>query len=322
MSGSAFIGYHASHEQFPPSRLLRLVQAAEAAGFSGAMCSDHLFPWSERQGESGFAWSWLGSALEATRFDFGVVNAPGQRYHPVIIAQAAATLCEMYPGRFWIAVGSGENLNEHITGGRWPKKADRNLRLQESVAIMRRLWAGETVNFSGTVTAEAARVYSRPARPPLVVGAAITPETARWIAGWADALVTVSRAPGKLAPVLEAWNEGGGSGKPAYLQVKLSWAPTEQEAFDGAWNQWRTNVMNSRIMAELRMPDQYDAAAKDVSPEAVREHIIISPDPGIHREKLREYLDMGFSRLYLHNVGRNQDAFVELFGREVLPSFR
>ena len=136
------IGFHANHEQVRPDRLLRLVQAAEAAGFDAAMCSDHWAPWSERQGESGFALSWLGAALATTSMPFGVVNAPGQRYHPAIVAQAAATLATMFPDRFWIAIGSGQLLNEHITGERWPTKDERNARLREAADVMRRLWAG------------------------------------------------------------------------------------------------------------------------------------------------------------------------------------
>jgi len=137
------IGFHASHEQLPPSALLRSVVAAEAAGFQAATCSDHFAPWSSRQGNSGFAWSWLGAALQATGVTFGVVNAPGQRYHPAIIAQAAATLSEMFPERFWVALGSGEASNEHITGDRWPAKAERVARLGEAVAVIRALLAGE-----------------------------------------------------------------------------------------------------------------------------------------------------------------------------------
>ena len=135
----AAIGFHASHEQVSPSELLHAVRAAEAAGFACAMCSDHFSPWSERQGESGFAWSWLGAALQATSLPFGVVNAPGQRYHPAVIAQAAATLCELFPGRFWLALGTGEFSNEHITGEPWPDKRTRNARLAECVAVMRAL---------------------------------------------------------------------------------------------------------------------------------------------------------------------------------------
>src|SRR3569832_1694369 len=123
------ISYHASHEQFAPSRMLALVKRAEAAGFNAAKCSDHFHPWSERQGESGFAWSWLGGAMEATRFPFGIISAPGYRYHPAVLAQAAATIGEMYPGRLWLALGSGEALNESITGQYWPDKSERNAKL-------------------------------------------------------------------------------------------------------------------------------------------------------------------------------------------------
>ncbi len=133
------IAYHASHEQFDPHSLLEYAQLAESAGFQAAMCSDHFSPWSERQGNSGFAFSWLGAALQATHFSFGTVSAPGQRYHPAIVAQAAATLAQMYPGRFWLALGSGELLNEHITGDRWPAKEPRQQRLRECVDVMRAL---------------------------------------------------------------------------------------------------------------------------------------------------------------------------------------
>ena len=163
------IGYHASHEQFKPSTLLTYVQRAQQAGFTAASSSDHFHPWSNRQGESGFAWSWLGAALQATSLSFGVVNAPGQRYHPAIIALAAATLAEMFPQRFWIAVGTGQFLNEHITGEKWPAKAARNARLNECVESMRALWKSETVTHKGLVTVEEATLYSRPVVPAPVV---------------------------------------------------------------------------------------------------------------------------------------------------------
>ena len=145
------VGFHASHEQVPPARLLHAVQRAEEVGFDAAMCSDHLAPWSLRQGESGFAWSWLGSALQATRLPFGVVTAPGQRYHPAIAAQAIATLESMYPGRFWAALGSGEAVNEHVTGDPYPPKEERDARLRETVTVIRRLLAGEEVSADGLI---------------------------------------------------------------------------------------------------------------------------------------------------------------------------
>lgn len=205
------IGYHASHEQFKPSELLKYVQMAEQAGFTLALSSDHFHPWNERQGQSGFAWSWLGAAMCATpSLSYRVVCAPGQRYHPAIIAQAAATLAEMFPNRFWITVGSGQALNESITGDKWPCKADRNARLKECVDVMRSLWAGETVTHRGLVCVEEATLYSRPDVAPVIIGAAITPETAEWLGGWADGLITTSRPPEQLKKVVDAFRRGGG----------------------------------------------------------------------------------------------------------------
>src|SRR4051812_46503482 len=165
----ATIGYHCSHEQFSPGELLGYVRRAEQAGFRAAMCSDHFHPWLPEQGQSGFAWAWLGAALQATTLPFGAVNAPGQRYHPAIIAQAAATLAEMFPERFWLALGTGQLLNEHVTGDPWPEKPERRARLKEAVGVMRALWAGETVVHDGLVRVREARLYSRPASPPRVI---------------------------------------------------------------------------------------------------------------------------------------------------------
>jgi coenzyme F420-dependent glucose-6-phosphate dehydrogenase len=316
------IGFHASHEQFRPDRLLRLVQAAEAAGFDAGMCSDHWAPWSEEQGESGFAWSWLGAALQATSMPFGVVNAPGQRYHPAIIAQAAATLNVMYPDRFWIAVGSGQLLNEHITGEAWPIKDDRNARLRESADIMRLLWAGETVTHAGHVTVSEAKLWTRPERPPMLTAAAVTPQTARWAAEWADGLITVVQAAEQLDDVIEAFRSGGGEGKPMYLQVHLAYAPTESEARDAAFAQWHQNTLDNSVMTALAHPSQITAAAQTVTPDDLDDAVRISADPGRHVEWIAEEIERGFDGIFLHEVGPEQERFVEVFGREVLPRLR
>jgi coenzyme F420-dependent glucose-6-phosphate dehydrogenase len=315
------IGYHASHEQFHPGDLLRYVQLAEQAGFGAAMCSDHFHPWSLRQGQSGYAWAWLGAALQATSLSFGTVCAPGQRYHPAIVAQKLATLAAMYPERAWVALGSGQALNELITGGRWPDKAERNARLEESAQVIRRLLAGETVTHHGLVTVEEATLYTRPETPPLIVGAAITAETARWVGGWADGMITIGQPVDAVREVLEAFREGGGEGKPTFLQVQLSWAADEDEARDEAFDQWRTNVFESPVLASLRTPEAFDAAADFVHPDDLDGHILISADTERHVEWLREYADLGFERLYLHNVGRDQAGFIEAFGERVLPAF-
>ncbi|MBD2775638.1 TIGR03885 family FMN-dependent LLM class oxidoreductase [Iningainema tapete] len=313
-------GYHVSHEQFKPSTLLEYVQLAEQAGFTHALSSDHFYPWSELQGQSGFAWSWLGAALQATNLTFGVVNAPGQRYHPAIIAQAAATLAEMFPGRFWVALGSGQALNEHITGGRWPIKAERNARLQECVEIIRALWAGETVTHHGLVCVESAKLYTRPQTPPQIIGAAITTETAEWVGSWADGLITVSCPPQKLRLVVEAFQRGGGEGKPMYLKVQLSYAANEEEARFEAYQQWRTNIFNNVMMTELQTPQQFDAAAEFVKLEDLDNAVRISANTGQHIEWLQKDVELGFSEIILHNVNTQQQKFIEVFGEKVLPA--
>jgi len=315
------IGYHASHEQLAPSELLRCVVAAEAAGFQAAMCSDHFAPWSSRQGHSGFAWSWLGAALQATSLGFGVVNAPGQRYHPAIVAQAAATLSELFPERFWLALGSGEASNEHITGDRWPPKQERRARLGEAVAVIRALLAGETVSHDGLVTVDRARLWTLPERPPALIGAAISADTAAWVGGWADGLVTLNQPHDQLRKLIDAFRAGGGDGKPLYLQVHLSWAADEEMALAVAHDQWRSNVFDSALAMDLVMPEQFDAAARFVTAEDVRSAVLVSADLGRHTAWLGDYLELGFDRIYLHEVGQaeHQQPFIDAFGAKVVP---
>ncbi|HEY9691037.1 MAG TPA: TIGR03885 family FMN-dependent LLM class oxidoreductase [Oculatellaceae cyanobacterium] len=315
----AKIGYHASHEQFKPSELIHYVQMAEQAGFTAALSSDHFHPWSEQQGQSGFAWSWLGAAMQATQLPFRVVCAPGQRYHPAIIAQAAATLAEMFPNRFWLTVGSGQALNEHITGDKWPLKQERNARLKECVEVIRALWTGETVNHHGLISVEEAKLYTLPETPPLIIGAAITAKTAEWLGSWADGLITVSRPPQELQKVVDAFHRGGGEGKPMILKVQISYAADEATARHGAHEQWRNNVFKSALLSELQMPAQFDAAGEFVQPDELDGPVRISSEPQQYIEWLQKDLEMGFSELILHNVNREQQQFIEAFGDQVLP---
>lgn len=315
----AQISYHASHEQFPPSALLELAQLAEQAGFDAVTSSDHFHPWSDRQGQSGFSWSWLGAAMQATSLPFGVVCAPGQRYHPAIIAQAAATLAEMFRDRFWVALGSGQALNEAITGDRFPMKAERNARLKECVEIMRALWAGETVTHKGLVQVEEAKLYTRPDRPPQIIGAAVTPKTAEWVASWADGLITISHPYDELKRVVEAFHRGGGEGKPMYLKVQLSYAGDRQTALQGAYDQWRTNIFDNSLLTELKLPKQFDMAAECVKPDDMADFVRVSPDPQQHLEWIQKDIELGFETISLHNVNREQRSFIETFGEKVLP---
>jgi probable non-F420 flavinoid oxidoreductase len=313
------VGLHCSHEQIAPSRLLEHAKHAEAAGFGAIMSSDHFSPWSERQGESGFAWSWLGAAMGATDLPFGVVNAPGQRYHPAIIAQAAATLCEMFPGRLWIALGSGEASNEHITGAPWPDKATRNARLRECVDVMRALFAGETVTHDGHVHVDRAKLYTLPAEPPALVGPAISVETARRAGEWADGLATVNQPRAKLEEMIDAFRSNGGDGKRLVLQVHLSWAPTDEEALAIAHDQWRTNVFPPPTCWDLELPEDFDRLARDVTPEQVRDTVLVSADLAQHAAWLEELAALGFDEINLHHVGQDLSAFIDAFGEHVLP---
>jgi probable non-F420 flavinoid oxidoreductase len=312
------IGFHCSHEQIPPSQLLRDVQHAEQAGFTAGMSSDHLSPWSERQGESGFAWSFLGAALATTQLPFGVVNAPGQRYHPAIIAQAIATLSEMFPGRFWAALGSGEASNERVTGDVWPRKELRDQRLVECVDVIRRLLKGEEVSHDGLVHLNRAKLWTLPETVPDLVGPAVTPETAARHAAWADGLVTVNQSNETLRKVLDRYREAGGRG-PARLQIHLSWAPSEDEALAIAHDQWRSNVFGPPVSWDTETVEAFDLMTADVPAEKVRESVLVSSDLGQHIAWLQEYVDQGWDELYLHFVGQHQAEFIDAFGETVLP---
>ena len=318
----ARFGFHASHEQFPPSELLSLVKSAEAAGFDCAMSSDHFKPWGPDQGHSGFAWSWLGAAMASTALPFGVISAPGYRYHPAILAQGAATLSEMFPGRFWFALGSGQRLNEDMAGLPWPSKPERNARLKECAEIIRALLNGETVSHYGRVSVVDARLYSLPARPPMLLAAAVSERTAEFAGSWADGLLTVSAKPDQLKKLIEAFRRGGGEGKPLFMQVGLNWAETEEDAMAGAFDQWRYNVLGGEVNWELRSPEDFATATRHVKPEDMRESVLISSDAGQHAAWLAEFVELGFTEIQLHQVGRNQLDFIEAFGARVLPQLR
>ncbi|GIE83173.1 LLM class F420-dependent oxidoreductase [Actinoplanes philippinensis] len=314
-------GIHASHEQIPPGALLDAMIAAERAGFDAAMCSDHFSPWSARQGQSGFAWSWLGAALQATNLSFGVVNAPGQRYHPAIIAQAIGTLASMFPGRFWAALGSGEFSNEHITGAKWPRKEVRNARLRESVDVIRDLLDGQEVSRDGLITVDRARLWTRPEVTPPLIGAAVSTATAAWCAEWADGLVTVNAPEEHLRDMIAAYRDAGGRG-PVCLQVHLSWAGSEAEAETIAHDQWRSNIFVPPVCWDLATAEEFDVVSEQVTVEQVAKVVNISADLERHAEWLRGYAALGFDRIYLHHVGQDLRPFIDAFGAKVLPALR
>ena len=315
------IGFHASHEQISPKQLLADAQHAERVGFDMAMCSDHFAPWSERQGHSGYTWAWLGAALATTSLSFGCVAAPGQRYHPAIMAQKIATLAQMFPGRFWTALASGEAMNESVTGERWPAKPIREARLDECVSIIRRLLEGEEVSHQGLVTVDRARLWDRPDERPLLVAPAVSPESAARVAAWADGLITVNQPIETLREVIDAYRGAGGQGSVA-LQLHLSWAPTLDEAEAIAFEQWRSNVFAAPLSWDLDSVAGFDAASEHVGIESVHRSVRISDSTAQHVEWIREYAEMGFDDVYLHFVGQQQGPYLEKFGAEVLPKAR
>ena len=313
------IGFHASHEQIDPRQLLADVQHAERAGFEMAMCSDHFSPWTSRQGHSGYTWAWLGAALASTSLTFGCVSAPGQRYHPAVAAQKIATLGVMFPDRFWVALGSGEASNEHITGDPWPDKETRTRRLEECVAVIRALLAGEEVTHRGLVTVDRARVWERAVPTPLLVGPAVSVESAQRVAAWADGLVTVNQPHERLRAVIDAYRSAGGGG-PLALQVHLSWAPSDEAALAIAHDQWAANVFGPPVSWDTATVEAFDALAAQVPAQAVRTPVRVSADLAEHRDWLEEYAALGFDDIYLHHVGQDQTEFIDAFGEHVLPA--
>lgn len=316
------IGFHASHEQFAPSKMLEYTIAAEQAGFDCAMSSDHFKPWSRSQGHSGYSWSWLGAAMARTKFPAGVICAAGYRYHPAVVAQAAATLAEMFPDRFWFALGSGERVNEDVTGMAWPSKPERNAKLQECAQIIRSLLNGERVTHRGSVTVIDGELFSRPKNAPPMLGAAVTESSAEFVGGWSDGLLTVAGKPKNVRKVIEAFRRGGGEGKPIHLQVALNWAKSESEALQGAFDHWRFVTLGGDIGWELRSPEDFETATRFVRPEDVRQSVLISSDLSQHAAWLQEYAALGVDHVYLHQVDLNQHGFIEAFGEKVLPQLR
>jgi probable non-F420 flavinoid oxidoreductase len=315
----ARIGYHASHEQVGPRELLDAVSLAESVGFSDAMGSDHFAPWNEAQGESAFSFAWMGAALERSGMRIGQVHAPGQRIHPAISAQAIATLEVMNPGRYWVALGSGENLNERITGDAWPAKSVRNERLRECVDIIRALLAGEEVDHTGHVRVDRARLWTRPQTPPPLLATAVTPETAAWAASWADGLVTVNQGLDDLRRVADAYRSAGGRGD-VLVQVHVSWNPNAETALAQAFEQWRTNVFSPPLCWDLESPAAFAQAAAHVRPDDVRDAVVVSDSTQQISDAVAEMLAQGYDGAYIHQVPVDQRGFLENAAPSILDA--
>lgn len=314
------LGYKLMSEEHGPTDLVRNCQRAEQAGFDFAAISDHFFPWLEEQGHSPFAWSVLGALANATQ-RIGLMTAvtcPTMRYHPAIIAQAAATLGLISGDRFTLGLGAGERLNEHIVGEGWPGIAERHERLAEAVDIIQGLLAGELTNYRGQYfRLDHAWLFDRPQRKPAVVLAAGGPKAARFAGQKGDGLIATE----PRAELIEAFVSAGGTG-PRYAEVALCIDEREDEARKTAHRYFRWSVTGWPVMAELPGPESFAAASRQVSPEAVAKLVSCGPSVDRHLEAIDRFLKAGFDHIILVQVGPNQDKLLELFVRELAPALR
>ncbi len=326
------IGYAAMLEQFHPTDLLDWCAQAEAAGFeAGFMVSEHFHPWTPQQGQSAFAWSFMGALGQRTSLTFGTaVTCPGFRYHPAVIAHAAATLGAMYPGRFYLGLGAGEALNEHVVGGIWPEVGIRSAMMFESIEIINKLFTGKVVKHKGEhFTLESARLYTIPPedqRVPVYVATA-GPINAKKTGRFADGIITVGAADEKISMLWDKFEEGAKeAGKdvttsPKLLQIHVSWARTDEEAIQNAVTEWPNGGMPFPKQ-DIKNPEDFAAMAKLVGPDDFKNRVLMTSDLEAHAKHIQHYVDMGFDEIHLHNVGRNQAEFIEVFGKEVLPNLR
>jgi G6PDH family F420-dependent oxidoreductase len=282
------------------------------------MCSDHLAPWSRSQGHSGLTWAWLGAALQATeRVPMGCFHAPGQRYHPVISAQAFATLAAMFPGRFpWVAVGSGEALNEHVTGDRWPPAGVRLAMLEEAVEVIRRLHGGKEVTHHGEYyDVENARLHSAPDGPVPIYVSAFGPQAVRLAARIGDGYCLTMPD----ADLVTAFREQGGGDKPVQGGMKVCWAATEDEGVATAHRLWPNDLLPGGLAQTLPTPAEFEAASSLVTEDMVRGQFASGPDPEPHVARVQEYVDAGVDEVYVQQIGPEQEAFFEAWATDVLP---
>jgi coenzyme F420-dependent glucose-6-phosphate dehydrogenase len=320
--GRLHLGYSLSTEEHRPSELVTYAQQAEAAGFEYASISDHFHPWNEAQGNSPFVWSVLGGIANATsRLQVGTgVTCPTVRYHPAVIAQAAATVAAMMPGRFFLGVGTGENLNEHIVGDRWPSYDVRAGRLEEAVTIIRDLWSGEWQRFEGEhFTVDNARIYTLPEEPPPIVVAASGPKSAALAGRIGDGLINYAADP-SVVEGFQAEGEGDGADpRPRYLQVNVCWADDEAEARRTAHRICGNVALPGELGNQLPSPVHFEQAMTMVSEDDVAKVIVCGPDPEAHVAKIRAGQEAGYDHIHVYQVGPDQEGFFRFYEREILP---
>jgi coenzyme F420-dependent glucose-6-phosphate dehydrogenase len=314
---SMHFGYALSSEEHEPLALIDHAVAAEEAGFEFALISDHFHPWIDKQGESPFVWSVLGAIAARThklRVGTGV-TCPTIRIHPAIMAQAAATTAALFEGRFFFGIGTGENLNEHITGERWPATEIRREMLAEAVEVMKKLWEGGLVNHRGRhYSVENARLYTLPDEIVDVIVAAGGPEAAELAAEIGDGIVSTT-PDGEL---LSRYAAAGGGG-PRYAQVTVCWAETESAARATAFELWPNAGLKGPSAQELPLPSHFEQSAQMLTEDDIAEVVACGPDPERHLDAIRKFADAGFDHIYIHQVGPDQRGFLDFYEQNLAP---
>ena len=311
-------GYALSSEEHPPRALVENAARAERAGFTFALISDHFHPWIDEQGSSPFVWSVLGGISCVTEeLVVGTgVTCPMVRTHPAVIAQAAATVASMMPGRFFLGVGTGENLNEHITGQRWPSIDERLEMLEEAVGVIRELWTGTDVTFRGRYyTVDHARIYTRPASAPPIHMAASGPHATEVASRIADGII--STAPDK--ELVDDFITHAGPDRPRFGMLHVCYAATVEDAKRTAHRWWPNAALGGELGQELPFPRHFEQAAKNVSPDDVAEVVTCGPDPDEHLAALQRYIDAGYDHVYVHQIGPEQEGFFSFYEERILP---
>jgi G6PDH family F420-dependent oxidoreductase len=312
------LGYALSSEEHGAGELVRQAQAAEKAGFEHALISDHYHPWIDRQGESPFVWGVIGAISQVTeRLEIGTgITCPTTRIHPAIVAQAAATAASLLPRRFMLGVGTGENLNEHILGDRWPNADERLERLEEAVELIRELWTGELVSYRGRhFTVDRARIYSLPDELPPIGVAAGAHGSAEVAGRIGDALISTTPE----SELVQMFSDSGGLDKPRLGQLTVCWAETDEEAIQTAHRHWPNAALRGDLGQELPLPRHFRQATELVTPDLVAEAVVCGPNPDRFREAIAKFEHAGFTRVYLHHVGHDPDGFMRFFERELMP---
>jgi len=312
------IGYKLSSEEHGPKALVDNARRAEDAGFSYALISDHFHPWIERQGESPFVWSVIGALSEATeRLRIGTgVTCPTIRIHPAIIAQAAATSELLLPRRFFLGLGTGENLNEHILGDKWPSAAQRLEMLEEAIEVIRTLWkGGQRSHYGRHYTVENARIYSLPDEPPPIFIAGSGDKAVELAARAGDGLISV--APD--GETVETFEAAGGKGKPRIAEMHVCYSENAAEARKTATEWWPNIAMGGQLGQDLALPAHYEAVAELVSEDDVAEAVACGPDPDRHIEEISKFLDAGYEQVTVHQIGPDQAGFFSFYEDSVLP---